>query len=219
MGGDPPRRGMIDEPTDRAPLRARLAAAREAGFLGPGSVDAHIDHALAFAGNLSEPGFALDLGSGAGVPGLALASLIWPTTRWILLDSGQRRCAFLEDAVHHLALGNRVEVVRARAEEAGRNSALRGTCDLVTARSFGPPAVTAECGAPFLTVGGHLVVSDPPGGAPERWSLDGVGQLGLEPLVERSIPSGFAMAMFAATSPCPDRYPRRVGIPAKRPLF
>ena len=212
---------MITDPARHAALQAVLEEARSAGFLGPGPVEPHIEHALAFVGDLAAPALALDLGSGAGVPGLALAWLAWPDSHWVLLDAGQRRAVFLAEAIEQLGLEDRVRVVRARAEEAGRDPELRATCDLVTSRGFGPPAVVAECAAPFLRVGGQLVVSEPPGGAPSRWPAPELQVLGLEPALEgaNEAPSGPAMARFILATPCPDRYPRRVGIPAKRPLF
>jgi 16S rRNA (guanine527-N7)-methyltransferase len=155
----------------------------------------------------------LDLGSGGGLPGLVLM-LQWPDTRAVLLDANRRRCAFLQDAVDALSLGSRVTVDHRRAEEAGRDPERRGSCDLVVARSFGPPAVTAECGAPFLRVGGRLIVSEPPEGSKERWS--GVGEFGL---VREATLATSAYATFRQQIPCPERYPRRVGIPTKRPLW
>jgi 16S rRNA (guanine527-N7)-methyltransferase len=199
------------------------------GFLGPGPVDTHIDHARGFAIGLdAPPGRFLDLGSGGGVPGLVLA-LDWPDADAVLLDSSERRCAFLREAVERLGLDGRVDVVRQRAEEAGRSPTLRGAFDLVVARSFGPPAVTAECAAPFLRVAGHLVVSEPPSdfatatatatartGA-DRWPPDALAQLGLAPDAAWREP--YAYQSLIQHSPCSDRYPRRVGQPAKRPLF
>jgi len=197
-----------------------LERSRELGFLGPGPVAGHVAHARGFAGGVdAPPERLLDLGSGGGVPGLVLASL-WPGADVTLLDSGERRCAFLTDAVHELGWSARARVVRARAEEAGRVTALRGTFDLVVARGFGPPAATAECGAPFLRVGGRLVVSEPPAGTgPEsqRWPESGIAALGLAPLREWREP--FHFQAFVLERPCPERYPRRVGVPAKRPLF
>jgi 16S rRNA (guanine527-N7)-methyltransferase len=91
----------------------------------------------------------------------------------------------------------------------------------VVVRSFGPPAVTAECGAPFLRVGGLLVVSEPPAeegkALEERWPADGLAPLGLEPAERWTEP--FTYHASRQVTPCPDRYPRRVGIPTKRPLF
>jgi 16S rRNA (guanine527-N7)-methyltransferase len=161
------------------------------------------------------PTMALDLGSGGGLPGLPLACL-WSATRWILLDGSQTRADFLRHAVTELGLTNRVAVVGERAEVAGRGE-LRGTFDCVVARSFAGPASTAECGSPFLRVGGRLVVAEPPGGHPERWDPSGVALLGLE-LSERGT-GRTAYQVLRQAAPCPDRFPRRVGVPTKRPLF
>lgn len=168
---------------------------------------------------LGDPGAArcLDLGSGAGLPGLPLA-LRWPATSWALLESGGRRCAALREAVAALALGARVVVVEARAEEAGRDPDLRATFDLVTARAFGAPAVTAECGAPFLRAGGRLAVSEPPAPAPARWPSTGLAQLGLAAAAPVAIGT-VHLQVLEQRRPCPDRFPRRTGVPAKRPLF
>ena len=57
---------------------------------------------------------------------------------------------------------------------------MRESFDVVVARSFGRPAMTAECAAPFLLRGGHLVVSEPPGAVEGRWSAEGLAGLGLE---------------------------------------
>lgn len=159
----------------------------------------------------------LDLGSGAGLPGLPLA-LLWPESRWTLVDAGGRRVEFLAAAVDALGIGDRVRVVEGRAEELARREELRGRFDLVVARGFGPPAVTAECGAGFLAVGGRLVVSEPPGGRPDRWPAAGLAALGMEPAATVEA-GGASYAVVRQGAPCPDRYPRRVGIPAKRPLF
>jgi 16S rRNA (guanine527-N7)-methyltransferase len=198
------------------------------GFLGPGPVVTHVDHARGFgAGQDAPPGRFLDLGSGGGVPGLVLA-LDWPDADAVLLDSGERRCAFRREAVERLGLDGRVDVVRQRAEEAGRSPTLRGAFDLVVARSFGPPAVTAECAAPFLRVGGRLVVSEPPADSADaadaddtadsaRWPAEALAQLGLALAGAWRQPYGYQSLVQRA--PCPDRYPRRIGHPAKRPIF
>jgi 16S rRNA (guanine527-N7)-methyltransferase len=199
-----------------------LERAQGLGFLGPGPVETHVDHAHGFAAGLDgPPARFLDLGSGGGVPGLVLA-LDWPVAEAVLLDAGERRCAFLQEAVERLGLDGRVAVVRQRAEEAGRAPSLRGGFDLVVARSLGPPAVTAECAAPFLRVGGRLVVSEPPADpatAPDagRWPPEALAQLGLGLADAWRQPYGYQS--LVQQSPCPDRYPRRVGQAAKRPLF
>lgn len=158
---------------------------------------------------------ALDLGSGGGLPGLPLA-VLFAATEWTLLDGSRTRTAFLAEAVDELDLGPRVSVVAERAEEAGRG-ALRSLFDLVVARSFGPPAATAECAAPFLRPGGWLVVAEPPGSTGERWSREGLDRLGLRPV--RTVTEPSAVSLLQQLEPCPPAYPRRTGVPTKRPLF
>jgi 16S rRNA (guanine527-N7)-methyltransferase len=198
-------------------LVAVLTEARDLGFLGPGPVEEHLDHARAYRPALSgaPAGVAFDLGAGGGVPGLVLATML-PDRRWVLVDAMGKRTAFLERAVASLGLAN-VEVRTVRAEELGRAPASRGTGAIVVARSFGAPPVLAECAAPLLAVGGLLVVSEPPGGDAGRWPIDGLELLGLAPLTP--IPGPPALFRATQVAPCPDRYPRRVGVPAKRPLW
>jgi 16S rRNA (guanine527-N7)-methyltransferase len=200
---------------DRSTLLSVLAQSQELGFLGPGALEPQIDRSLAFTIAASSPGRVLDLGSGGGLPGLVLA-FAWPDASLVLLDGSIRRCAFLSSTVAELGLEGRITVVAERAELAGRG-ALRGVMDLVMARGFGPAAVTAECAAPLLHVGGRLVVSEPPGGAPQRWPASELATLGLEPGEQVAEP--VALQILHQVAACPDRYPRRVGIPAKRPLF
>ncbi|MDQ4134395.1 MAG: class I SAM-dependent methyltransferase [Actinomycetota bacterium] len=196
-----------------------MTEAQRRGFLGPGPVAAHVEHARAFVEALSDapPAKALDLGSGAGLPGLPLA-LAWTGSHWWLLDANGRRGAFLAEVVADLALATRVTVLVGRAEELAHNPQWRGRFELVTARSFGRPAVTSECAAGFLRVGGRLAVSEPPEPADERWPADGLSELGLRPdrVVARSRAGVRVLEQVVA---CPDRFPRRVGVPAKRPLF
>lgn len=200
-----------------AGVAAALSEARDLGFLGPGPVEEHVRHSLAFARLVDpSPTKAVDLGSGGGLPGLVLA-LYWPSSSWVLVDGNRRRSEFLVSAVSALGVSDRVEVRRQRAEESGRDPALRAAADLVTARSFGPPAVTAECAAPLLVVGGILVVAEPPGGNPDRWPDEPLGQLGLEG--DGAITEPAAFQRLRQRELCPERFPRRVGIPAKRPLF
>ncbi|HWD52570.1 MAG TPA: RsmG family class I SAM-dependent methyltransferase, partial [Acidimicrobiales bacterium] len=144
-----------------------LERSADQGFLGSMAVDEQIDHALGFARVAEDqlgkpPDRALDLGTGGGIPGLVLGAG-WPGTQLTLFDANQRRTEFLTEEIRVWGISDRVTVVRGRAEESGRLPSLRGRFDLVTARSFGSPAVTAECAAPFLEVGGILVVSEPPG--------------------------------------------------------
>jgi 16S rRNA (guanine527-N7)-methyltransferase len=198
-------------------LLSLLSAARDQHFLGPGAVGAHLEHSLAFAAFVPEaPARAIDLGSGAGIPGLVLA-LQWPGSVWALVEANVRRSGFLREAVSALQLDDRVEVVTQRAEVVARDPLWRASADLVVARGFGPPAVVAECAAPMLRPGGLLVVAEPPGGAPDRWPAQGLAVVGLAS--DQWVAEPVALHRLRQVEPCPDRYPRRVGIPLKRPLW
>jgi 16S rRNA (guanine527-N7)-methyltransferase len=198
-------------------LLSVLSESRDLGFLGPGPVDEQVRHSLLFGLMVSSfSGRAVDLGSGGGLPGLVLARH-WPSSSWLLIDGNRRRREWLAGAASTLGMADRVQVRCQRAEEAGQDLLLRSTFDLVTARSFGPPAVAAECAAPLLSVGGTLIVSEPPGGDPGRWPASGLDQLGLA--ADGLMVSPAAFQRLRLVAPCPHRFPRRVGVPAKRPLF
>lgn len=133
----------------------------------------------------------------------------------MLLDAGQRSVEWLIEAVETLGFSERVEIVRGRAEEVARREEFRGRFALVVARSFAPPAVTAECAVGFLCSGGRAVVSEPPEPSSDRWAPAGLAELGLTAEPVRSQERSFVR--LTATGPVADRWPRRA--PAKRPLW
>lgn len=185
--------------------------------VGPGPVADHLVHSRALADQLDPPTVAVDLGSGAGVPGLALAG-IWPDSRWTLIDAAQRRVRLLLATIDALDWGHRVRAVHGRAEDLAHDPDFRGRADLVMARSFGPPAVTAECGAGFLADDALLVVTEPPDPAADRWPADALAAMALSP--EPSRPSDVVrIQRLRRIGPLPHDLPRRPGIPAKRPRF
>jgi 16S rRNA (guanine527-N7)-methyltransferase len=205
----------------RGKLLAHLERARARGFVGSGPIEPHLKHAeaLAAAAGSDFSGRFLDLGSGAGVPGLALL-LVWPQVAGTLLDSQQRRCAFLAEAVRALGLEGRGDVACGRAEELARTEERRGAYDLVVARGFGAPATTAECAVGFLRRGGQLVVSEPPGEPrPERWPAEGLAELGFQGPELRGRDEGPRFAVLTRLEPASDRWPRRVGMPTKHPRW
>ena len=199
-----------------ASLEEVLGDARRIGLLGPEPVERHVVHARVWASAL-EPAPFLDLGSGAGVPGLVLA-LEWPDVRAVLLDGQLRRAAWLRAAVSRLDLGRRVEVVEGRAEDLSHDPAIRESYPLVVARGFGPPAATAECGSGFVAVGGALSVSEPPGGDPSRWPDDGLSQVGLDLSTQVVQPSG-SFVILRKHAALEAEFPRRRNLPLKSPLW
>ena len=195
-----------------------LKESKRLGFLGPGVIDDHLEHTAAFlAAAPSPPARFLDLGSGGGVPGLVLATT-WSEAEGTLLDAQLRRVRFLEEAVIALGCDDRVTVLHGRAEDLARDAAHRGAYDLVTARSFGPPALTAECGAGFLVVGGSLLVSEPPEPAVDRWSSPGLASLGLEDAGVVRGPTS-SVRVLRSRGEVLATVPRRVAAMNRKPAF
>lgn len=194
-------------------LTSVLNRAQSVGFLGPGDIETHIDHAARFAAGLAKDNTNLaDIGSGGGVPALPLL-LANEHLNATLVDTSQRRCSFLVWAVCELGLQDRVEVKRSRAEELARDDEYRGTFSAVTARGFGPPAWTFECAIGLLEMGGRFVVSEPP--SERRWpdaaTLLTFGMAEVEPTE--------GIAVFQRVAAIPDRIPRRPKAASKKPLF
>ena len=133
-----------------------------AGQLG-GEIEPHGNHAMGFTHFLDDPsalqGTCADIGSGVGLPGLVLADACLHTN-WTLIERRAGRTDLLRRAIARLDLGDRVDVVTGDAADVAR-SEQRGTFDWVTARSFGPPADTAECAVGLLKPGGSLITSEP----------------------------------------------------------
>jgi len=200
-------------------LVALLGEAQHVGLVGPGPVSAHLDHARGFASVVQEPqeGLLLDLGSGAGLPGLVLA-LEWPTSHWVLLDGRARSAEFLSDAVRRLGLEHRVRVVCGRAEVVAHDPLYRATARAVVARSVAIPAAVAEYAAGFLLPGGRLVVSEPPESM-DRWDAAALSRLGMGSATVVETPQQSHFCVIEQQLPCPAGYPRRTGVPARRPLF
>lgn len=199
-------------------LAGVLAHSQQLGFLGPGDLGAHVRHAEAFVLAAEvEPESFVDLGSGGGVPGLVLARR-WSAAAGLLVDGQLRRVRFLEDAVAELGLGDRVDVRHGRAEELAHEPGLRGTAAVVTARSFGPPGITAECGVAFLRPGGLLLVAEPPDGGDDRWPAGPLATLGLVDAGLVRTPDGSVRRLRLEGS-VPAAIPRRPAAMKRRPTF
>jgi 16S rRNA (guanine527-N7)-methyltransferase len=202
-------------------LTRALEESRARGYLGPQAIEPQIAHAEGFAKcweaiRPTPPVALLDLGSGGGLPGLVLLDR-W-LTRGVFLDSMGKRSEFLREALAWPGAPAGGEIVVARAEEAARWPELEGNFDLVTARAFGPPAVTAECAARFLNIGGVLIVSEPPADrTAERWSQKGLDPLGLVAKGRSRYGTGYEVLVKERATAL--EYPRASGTPKKRPLF
>jgi hypothetical protein len=205
-------------------VRRALSRSFDLGFLGSMPIEDQIDHGLGFVVIIEAvlgrpPSSVIDLGTGGGVPGLVLVSC-WPDTRVVLIDASERRTSFLQETLDSWLGPSGAEVIRGRAEELGRLTALREKCEAVTSRSFGIPALAAECGSSFLALDGTMVVSEPPEVETEdRWPSQGLALVGLQSAGASRVADRFGYQVLRKASAIDGRFPRRVGIPVKRPLF
>ncbi|HEX7196185.1 MAG TPA: RsmG family class I SAM-dependent methyltransferase, partial [Candidatus Limnocylindria bacterium] len=163
---------------------------------------------------------AIDLGSGGGVPGVVLA-LARPQVSWTLVDSVRKKADALRAFATELALTN-VTVVAERAELLGRDPSHRGGHDLVAARACAALPVLAEYALPLVRLGGTVVAWKGPISAEELGAGDAAarmlgGRLEVRPSGIESL-GEHRFAVLTKKAATPDRYPRRAGEPARRPL-
>jgi 16S rRNA (guanine527-N7)-methyltransferase len=150
-----------------SPLVEALSTSQRLGMLGSGPVREFIEHSAAFVDALrGVTGTVVDLGSGGGVPGLVIA---WrrPDLQLVLVDRRVTRTDHLQRLVTRLGLGEHV-IVRT-AEARALPHLLDDPVAAVVARGFGKPRDVIGAALPILSVGGLVVVSEPPRG-PDRWS-------------------------------------------------
>jgi 16S rRNA (guanine527-N7)-methyltransferase len=166
----------------------------------------------------------LDLGAGAGIPGVPLAVAL-PEVRITLLDAVAKKCAFLEEAVGVAGLTGRATVVCARSERhAAPGAPGREAYDVVLARAVSEMAVVVELAAPLLASGGLLLASktrralEEEGPAAEAAAARcGLAAAPPLPLVASPLDEGVC-AVYRKVAPAPDWLPRREGMATKRPL-
>lgn len=164
----------------------------------------------------------LDVGAGAGFPGLALAIAL-PAWRVTLVEATGKKVRFLEAVIADLGLPNATAVV-GRAEEVAHQPAYRGRFDMVTARALAALPTLLEYCAPFARVGGYVVAPKKGELAEEitrgRRAALALGARLLAPIPVTLPALGDDRLLLAAQQerPCPPQYPRPAGAPAKRPL-
>ncbi len=211
-----------------AELENVLHEAQQEGFLGKGDVADYIAHARAHAelalGNPANTVFepdadplqCLDLGSGGGVPGLVVA-LDYPDIAMTLLERSDRRCEFLATVIVQLNLTDSTIVECADAADAAHMPTHRQNYDYVFSRSFGKPALVAECAAGLLIPGGELIASEPPVSDPARWPANPLAKLGIELIEITDTTPHFAV--LRKVDLCSDEHPRPWAKMLKQPLY
>jgi 16S rRNA (guanine527-N7)-methyltransferase len=172
---------------------------------------------------LSSQRSAIDIGAGAGFPGLPL-KIVCPGMRLALVESVTKKTAFLHEAVALLEL-EEVQGITARAEELGHQPQYREAFDVALARAVAELPVAVELALPFCRVGGLFIAQKKGEFQQELDAAQGAIHLlggNLREVVPVSLPgllSERALVVIQKVSPTPSRYPRRPGIPSKRPLF
>jgi len=160
-------------------------------------------------------GRVIDIGSGGGLPAVPMA-IAMPQVRFTLLEANTRKCAFLERVAATLNLKN-VAVAHGRAEELGHRPALREQFDRAISRAAAPPAVLLELALPFVRPGGDLVAQVSP---VDPHLLEPAARLlgGGPPRLERPGDDSGVLLVVSKLGPTPADYPRRIGLPNRKPL-
>ena len=164
---------------------------------------------------------AIDVGSGAGFPGVPLA-ICMEQTRFVFLDSLGKRVDFLNDVIEKLGLN--AQAIHLRAEDGARRPELREAFDLATARAVAPLNLLAEYLLPFVRVGGTMLAYKGPSLAEELDAASNALSLlgGHCARVERADIPGrdwdHRLCWIEKVEPTPDKYPRKAGKPEKKPL-
>lgn len=161
----------------------------------------------------------LDVGTGAGIPGLVL-KIAAPDMELTLLDSSRKKTAFLREAVQELSFTD-VVVLTGRAEEIGQEEDHREAYDLVVSRGVAKLVELAELTLPFTSVGGAVVAAKGPGISNElEESAFAAELLGAAPAIttENSLYGGDTMVYWMKIGNTPAQFPRRNGVPHSKPL-
>jgi 16S rRNA (guanine527-N7)-methyltransferase len=186
------------------------------GARTPEQVEAQIADAAGLrAAPWSGLGRVIDIGSGGGLPAIPLAIEL-EAVEFTLVEANARKCAFLEHVAGVLGLAN-VAVLPGRAEVLGRDPLLREQFDRAISRAAARPAVLLELALPFVKPGGDLLAQVRPF---DPAPLKPVARLlgGGEPRIERSADGDTALLIVPKLDPTPASFPRRTGLPNRKPL-
>lgn len=178
-----------------------------------------VDDALVLLDHLGDARTLVDVGSGGGLPGLPL-KIARPELELTLVESDQAKAAFLIRACAALDLAG-VDVVARRAEEVGQDSRYRERFDVAVARALAPMPVVAELCLPLVRVGGRLLAQktdrEDIGAAGHAMQVLGGSIEAVVPAPSTARRSG-TVVVVGKVRPTPSAYPRRSGVPGRKPL-
>lgn len=161
----------------------------------------------------------IDVGSGAGIPGIPLA-IARPDMKVVLIDSTEKKIAFVRETAVSLGLSN-VTAIAGRAEVLGRDSAHRDRYDVVTARAVARLATLAELALPFVASGGTAVFPKGQGASDELAEAQyAIRMLRGKPrplVLDEDL--GTSVIVIEKLADTPAQFPRRTGVPNKSPLL
>lgn len=164
----------------------------------------------------------IDVGTGAGFPGLPL-KIVCPGMALALLEATGKKVTFLQHLVHVLGLKG-VQVIHGRAENLGRHPAHRERYDWALARAVAEMPALAEYLLPLVRVGGAALAQKGEGAAAEVHGAEvAIATLGgrvrrLVPVELRGLAETRYLVVVDKLAATPEKYPRRPGMPRKRPL-
>lgn len=164
----------------------------------------------------------IDVGTGAGIPGIPL-KIVFPAIELVLLEATAKKANFLSHIIPKLGLA-KVEIVVGRAEEVAHQSQYREKFDVVLSRAVAALPALAELTLPFCAVGGSFIAQKK-GTIDEEISRAGraIELLGgnlreVKRVALAHLPNERHLVVIDKLSPTPEQYPRRPGLPANRPL-
>jgi 16S rRNA (guanine527-N7)-methyltransferase len=188
--------------------KVNLTGAKDGAALVP-----HLLDALTLAADVS--GDLVDVGSGGGLPGIPLA--LATGVRVVLIEPTGKKAAFLARALRECGVAG--EAVAERAETAARDERFREQFACATARAVSLAPTVAELTVPFLRIGGRALLQRAVPEPRERQALeDAAPMLGAALIEERVVEGDHRIFVLEKRQPTPPRFPRRNGVPEKRPL-